>query len=907
MLESVDVGAKSDDFSGLSTGFLQFVVKLRARFNNLRFVSYTRAYMVHNSEISFQSAVITAPISFIARIFVCIVLCGHGVNAEKNIEEIDLPDAVDRTVSFSDDVFPLLKEKCLDCHAGTNPESGVRLDYRAKITGESDGVPLAIAGGSAQSRLIHVIAGLDPDTRMPPESAGDSLTDDEIGILRAWIDQGIQWDDDVAPNPNAVAARTHWAFQPVVRPRVPKNRFFVWNSERNRRQRVHTENPIDAFIAQAHSKHDQLARPKANAATLLRRLYLVLHGIPPTESQLQSFLADDSDTAWQSALHSVLDSPHYGERIGRHWLDSARWAESEGYAQNNPRPTAWRYRDYVVDSFNDDLPYSKFIRQQIAGDELVPYSDENLIATGFLAAARISADDLHFYRAENDMYTDIVSVVSRSIMGLTIGCARCHDHKFDPISQRDFYRLKAFFTRGFPGNIVLRDSEKPESIDQIAGDLLAFDLQVRKRVLSTGYEEEPETIRNLLNSKESERTLEQERLYRPYRTKMNIQIAGCNAFRKTDDEKKRLEELRAQLDAVIKETPQTWGFYSPVTSGHALSTLPMAGNFPLLHDKARLLDQRDYLLARGQIFETVATVTPGWPEAFGPSPEFKATDNTRTALAGWLTAEDHPLTARVWVNRIWQMHFGTGLVDTPGNFGLQGSVPTHSALLDWLAAEFMANNWSTKHIHKLIVNSATWQQRANGAGESDQTTDDGLLSSWPRRRMEAEAIRDSMLVASGELDRAIGGESVPADQESQNHRRGMYLFQTRDAPPEFQALFDGPTALSEACLQRQVSTSALQSLYLLNNSFSLQRAVALAERIRQTAGDDLSQQVIAGFRFALGRDPDQHELEIGLQFLRENASEPKQAAESDSELVELTVLELFSQALLNLNEFVYIE
>ena len=530
-----------------------------------------------------------------------------------------------------------------------------------------------------------------------------------------------------------------------------------------------------------------------------------------------------------------------------------------------------------------------------------------MIATGFLAAARISADDLHFYRAENDMYTDIVSVVSRSIMGLTIGCARCHDHKFDPISQRDFYRLKAFFTRGFPGNIVLRDSEKPESIDQIAGDLLAFDLQVRKRVLATGFEEEPESIRNLLNSQESERTLEQERLYRPYRTKMNIQIAGCNAFRKTDDEKKRLEELRGQLDAVIKETPQTWGFYSPVTSRHALSTLPMAGNFPLLHDKARLLDQRDYLLARGQIFETVATVTPGWPEAFGPSPEFKATDNTRTALAGWLTAEDNPLTARVWVNRIWQMHFGTGLVDTPGNFGLQGSAPTHPALLDWLAAEFMANNWSTKHIHRLIVNSATWKQRANGVAEAGQSADDALLTAWPRRRMEAEAIRDSMLVASGELDRTIGGESVPADQESQNHRRGMYLFQTRDAPPEFQALFDGPTALTEACLQRQVSTSALQSLYLLNNSFSLQRSVALAKRIRQTAGDDLSQQVIAGFRFALGRAPDQHELGIGLQFLSENTSESKQVGESDSEIIEMTALELFSQALLNLNEFVYIE
>ncbi|HCK71427.1 MAG TPA: hypothetical protein DHW38_07605 [Planctomycetaceae bacterium] len=813
-------------------------------------------------------------------------LCGQkdAVNRPNEAEQIARP--ADRTVSFADDVFPILKQKCLNCHEGANPESGVRLDHYAKMIGQSDGIPLVISGKSEQSLLIHVVSGLEADLQMPPEDAGEPLSDEEIGILRAWIDQGVQWDEEVAPNPNAVAAKGHWAFQPIRRPRVPQAKFIVWDATRNRRRRISTDNSIDAFISQGHRAHKVYARPQADPATLLRRLYLVLHGVPPSNDQLTSFLADNQVAAWEAVVDEVLSSDHYGERIGRFWLDSARWAESEGYAQNNPRPTAWRYRDYVIDSFNSDLPYSEFIRQQIAGDELQPYRDVNLIATGFLAAARISADDLHFYRAENDMYTDMVSAISRTVLGLTIGCARCHDHKFDPISQRDFYRLKAFFTRGFPGNIILKDSDKPAEVDQIARDLLEFDLQVRKRVLSTGYEEEPQNVRDLLNTKESERTLAQEREYRPYRTKMNIQIAGCNAFRINEDEKKRLEELRAKLDGVVKDTPQTWGFYSPVTSPHVLSTLPMAGNFPLLHDKTRLVDQKDYLLARGQIFETVATVTPGWPEAFGTTPDLEKTDRNRSVLANWLVADSNPLTARVWVNRIWQFHFGTGLVDTPGNFGVKGSTPTHPGLLDWLASELIANNWSTKHIHRLIVTSETWRQRAVSVIDEGALPDTSLLTAWPRRRMEAEIIRDSMLLVSGELNREIGGVSVPVDQESQNTRRGIYLFQTRDAPPELQSLFDGPTASSEACLERQVSTSALQSLYLLNDDFAQRRAIALAQRIRESAGEDMVMQVQNGFEYALGREPDAEELALSLDFLKDYSRSIESVADIEDGLAE---------------------
>ena len=778
-----------------------------------------------------------------------------------------IPPPVERTVSFGKDVLPILRQSCFDCHEGSNPDSGVRLDYRAKLLGESDGIPLVLVGGRGTSRLIEVISGKDPEKQMPPEDYSERLSDDEIGILRAWIDQGARWDEKLLPNPNQVVAQKHWAFQLLQRPQVPDSKFLVKPHGREKALGLLTDNPIDAFIAQRHQQEGLFASPNADRRTLIRRLYLVLHGMPPTNEQMARHLRDN--IVWNAIVDEVIASPHYGERMARHWLDSARWAESEGYAQNNPRPHAWRYRDYVIHSFNQDTSYAHFLKQQIAGDEMEPYRDENIIATGFLAAARISADDLHFYRAENDMYTDIVSTLSRSVLGLTLGCARCHDHKFDPITQRDFYRLKAFFTKGFPGNLVLKQAKHPESIDQIATELLTFDLKVRQRVLSTGFEEEPPKIRALLNTAESERTLEQEREFRPHRTRMNIQIAGCNGFRILEEEQKRLDELRGQLDEVIQETSQTWGFYSPVTSPHEISTLPMLGNFPLMHDKARFLDQKDYLLARGQIFETVATVAPGWPEAFGTSPEIKVGDKSRTILANWLVSNENPLTARVWANRIWQMHFGQGLVETPGNFGVQGSKPSHPKLLDWLATELINNNWSTKHLHQIIVSSQTWQQRANSLYSDTPSVSQTLLTAWPRRRLEAEAIRDSLLIASGELDRKVGGVSIPTSQESDSLRRAMYLFQERDKPPQLQELFDGPTSLSEACLQRQVSTSALQSLYLLNNRFAQDRSLALAARIKTIAGDDLHEQAEAGFRFTTGRSPDPEELEASIEFLKQ--------------------------------------
>ncbi|MEO2032093.1 MAG: PSD1 and planctomycete cytochrome C domain-containing protein [Planctomycetaceae bacterium] len=805
--------------------------------------------------------------SWFAVVWCVVQICAaeHAGAQSSGDDWTNLPPPAGRSIGFAEDIYPLLRERCFTCHQGSNPDSGVRLDHHAKLLGETDGLPLIVPGNSAHSRLIQLVSRRATDTRMPPPDAGPPLSDQQIGLLRAWIDQGASWDEKLLPDPNLALAAKHWSFRPIVRPPVPDVRGMLRDHNSPLVDDSENVHPIDAFIGAVQSEHNLTAAESAPKRTLIRRLYQVLHAMPPSPDQVRQFTADTSSVAWQLLVDRVLHSEHYGERMARHWLDSARWAESEGFAQNNDRPFAWRYRDYVIHSFNEDKPYSEFLRQQIAGDELEPYADENLIATGYLAAARISADDLHFYRVENDMYTDIVNALSTSVLGLTVGCAQCHDHKFDPISQRDFYRLQAFFKQGLPGNVVLADAVQPDELEQTAAELLAFDLQVRRRVLSVGFDEQSPSLRNLLYTSEADRSPAEERTCRPAQIKLNIRVAGCNGFRIRNEEKTKLEALRKQLQGLETQASQAWAFYSPVTSPHDLSTLPMKGNFPLLHDRQRLAGGRSYLLAGGRVFEPVAVVTPGWPTAFGPTISPRLESRPRTALSEWLTSRSNPLTARVWVNRIWQIHFGKGLVETPGNFGVKGGRPSHPQLLDWLASELMDHDWSTKHVHRLIVTSRVWRQSSKTPGHPSDPQN-RHLSRWPRRRLEAEAIRDSMLAASGELDRTVGGVGVPTAEEAISVRRGLYLFQKRDAPPEIQQLFDGPTAMSEACVERQISTSPLQSLYLLNNDFSRDRSRALANRITADSPADIDRQIQLGFRLALGRQPDEIERKASRNF-----------------------------------------
>jgi hypothetical protein len=751
-----------------------------------------------------------------------------------------------KRVDFGRDVFPLLKSRCFACHAGPSPDSGYRLDVYDDLLGHSTGEPLAVAGQSSKSRIIEMVTSDSEDQRMPPVGEGEPLTARQVDLLRAWIDQGVQWDDKLLPSP--AQSVHHWAFQPVVRPEVPAVTRDGWQ-----------RSPVDAFIAVRHEAAELTPSPAASRRVMIRRLFLDLIGLPPTTKEVDAFLKDDSDQAYEDLVERLLKSKHYGERWGRFWLDLARWAESHGYQHDIPRPYAWRYRDYVIDSFNADKPYDRFLKEQIAGDELRPYSDENLIATGFLAAARISGNQMDKAMQRNDVLVDIVNTTASALLGLSLSCSQCHNHKFDPLSQRDYYRMQAFFIDGQLGNLSLQnpDALNPTDLSQwMPKPTLDFYLREAKAL-----------------------------------------------------EKKGMFKTTTQ--------PHTWGYYSPATGDPGVKRMPVVNRDPLPYRPERLKQATARLLIRGSVASPGPVLTSGWPEVFvavrsvneasGNTPssiscrETHSDDHSRTALADWMADRSNPLVSRVWVNRIWQYHFGRGLVATPSDFGTQGARPSHPALLDWLAAELMEHGWSTKHIHRQIVLSATYRQsgRRNDANiEIDP--ENILLGCWPRRRLEAEAIRDSLLVATGELDRRIGGPSVSPAREEDELRRTIYLYQRRSEMPSMMEMFDAPEGIV-SCSRRGVSTVALQPLFMLNSQLMTSRADALAEKVRQIAGQDSTEQVKVAFLRTLGRPPKPSELKRSLELFRAPISELDDATDSRHRR-----LARFCHAMFNLNEFVYI-
>jgi hypothetical protein len=736
----------------------------------------------------------------------------------------------EKPVDFRRDVYPLLKTRCFDCHAGEKPESGYRLDVHRELLGYSTGEVLAEPGRSRDSRLIKVLAAESEEDRMPPDGV-DPLSDQQMAMLAAWIDQGMKWDDKLLPPP--MRESDHWAFQPIVRADMPQVEDAAW---------VRTS--VDAFVARTHATAGLKHAAEASPTTLIRRLYLDLIGLPPTQEEVDVFLNDTSPNAWQNLVDRLLKSPHYGERWGRYWLDLARWAESQGYQHDFVRPYAWRYRDYVIDSFNKDKPYDRFLKEQLAGDELLPYSDENVIATGFLGAARISGNQEDDAIQRNDVLVDIVNATGSVMLGLTLECAQCHNHKFDPVSQRDYYRLQAFFVNGQLGNLSLRESDvaNPTDIERwIPRPALAY------------YSKE---VNSLVKKK---------------------------LFSPTDK-------------------PHTWGYLSAATGDADIERLPVVNRKPIKWQPASLKDTEARMLIRGDVGTPGPTVSAGWPEVLGTTPSSLG-DRPRTAFANWMADPKNPLVARVWVNRLWQFHFGRGIVATASDFGVKGAEPTHPELLDWLATELMQNGWSTKHIHRQIVLSSTYrQQRRHNETNSAVDPNNRLLWNWPRRRLEAEAIRDSVLVATRELDRTLGGVSIPPEREGQNLRRTIYLFQQRSSMPSVMEMFDAPEGIA-SCSRRSVSTVALQPLFMLNSQFMADRARALARTVTEASGGDADNQIEVAFQRALSRQPDAHERELATKILQpdsQDATDNGDRATADSRLMQLC------HALLNLNEFVYI-
>src|SRR2546426_3727645 len=765
--------------------------------------------------------------------------------------------------------------------------AGLRLDVKSIALKGSENGPVIVPGDSAKSRLIHLVAGLNPNKIMP--QAGDRLTAEQVGLLRAWIDQGAHWPDGLDP---VNEKRNHWAFKSPVRPSEPKLKNNKW-----------VRTPIDAFIAAQHEGRGLVPAPEASRRVLIRRLFLDLTGLPPSPEEIESFLADASSNAYERLVDKLLASPQYGVRWGRHWLDLARWAETEGYEANELRTSAWRYRDYVVNAFNEDKPYDQFLREQIAGDEIVPYSDRNLIATGFLGSGRLNNNEEDKSVQRNDMLVDVTNAAASVTLGLTMNCAQCHDHKFDPITLQDYYRFQGFFVPGQMNRLLLKDPElwknyeaavQPD-LEVVRSAKKLYELlygPVRARLAEEARKKLAPELLEALNAPADKRSDNQIELAK--KAEKEVEVSKDKLEKALgEDDRKFFKELDKKLTTLEKELqdkkPHTWGFYSPATSLNHVDALPPMGAYPLPYEPEKLKELKPRLLKRGDVHQPGSEVEVGWPEFLGPGPGGKMDKTPRLPLGEWLTSRTNPLVSRVWTNYIWQQHFGRGLAATPGDFGVRSSPPTHPELLDWLAMELMDNGWGTKHIHRLIVLSSTYRQAAQPNPKNAKVDPENKYWwHWSPRRLEAEAIRDSVLAVSGELDTTLGGPSVSfglssaadggeldptfaeqnlgSKQESIKPRRSLYVRQLRNNFPIMQKLFNGPSA-SESCPRRHVSTVALQPLYMLNNPFSLKQAELFAARVFRISGQDPLRQIESAFLLALGRPPEKADVEAVRAFL----------------------------------------
>jgi Protein of unknown function (DUF1553)/Protein of unknown function (DUF1549) len=727
-----------------------------------------------------------------------------------------------------------------------------------------------------------------------PRDGGGTRTSRARLIWSIFASWALSASSSSAADPN------HWAFIPPGRPEAPRVKEAAW-----------VRNPIDAFILARLEKRGLPHAPEADRATLLRRLSFELTGLPPTPDEVAAFLADGSPLAYEHLVDRLLTSPHYGERWGQHWLDLARFAETDGFEFDQARPNAWRYRDWVVRALNRDLPYDTFVRLQLAGDEVRPGDPAAFIATGFNRCypdmVDLNDQGLRRQNALNDM-TETTGLV---FLGLTIGCARCHDHKFDPIRQTDFYAIQAFFAPG-----------------RFRDDYPLGSARERRE-----YEEELQRWEHKLATVQSQII----RLEAPWRDLLapgdppGINDETAAALGKIPEDRSP-GDVELVFEALARDKrirAATWPVVlDPINSYlrrllmNRLERLKRSGPRALPNargvDEAGPIAPPTYLLRRGEYGARGPEVAPAVPAVFrsrnssravpGPKSSTHSTGR-RTALADWLLRPDHPLTARVIVNRLWRHHFGRGLVGTTSDFGTMGDEPTHPELLDWLATELIARGWSLKSVHRLIVTSAAYRQASRSDGPA-RTGDPENLLLWRqnRQRLDGEAIRDSLLAVSGRLNVAMGGPSVfpelppelsrlsskgavwpVSPRVEDRERRSLYVFVRRNLRYPFFEVFDRPDT-NASCPQRAVTTIAPQALSLLNSELAHDAARSLAKRATAVAARDHDQQIEQICRLVFGRSPDAIERTMMGDYLARGGS-----------------LEHLCLALLNTNAFVYVD
>ena len=786
------------------------------------------------------------------------------LTAAAEAQNLDVfPAPADLAVDFASEVRPLFEERCYGCHGAGQQMGGLRLDREEDaLRGGNSGVVI-VPGDSAKSKLVRAIAGVEGEPLMP--MVGERLTPEQIGILRAWIDQGAKWRASAPAelgdlkDPRA----SHWSFQPIRRPSRPQVRNEAW-----------VKNAIDAFILARLESEGLEPSPSADRRTLIRRVSLDITGLPPGAREVSAFIEDQEPASYERLVEQLLESPHFGEKWARHWLDLARYADSDGFSVDGVRPYMWRYRQWVVNALNQDMPFDRFTAEQLAGDLLPDATVEQRVATGFYRCglidreAGVDLDQIWF-----DQVVDRTRSVGGVWLGLSVGCAQCHDHKYDPISQKDFYQLFAFFNRledveidaPLPGQMGPYLQARPE-YERKRQDLLEeygvpqLQAEWEQKMLQAG--ENPGQDANWdfswtqigvkdFNHKVI-RTLPEKRSKRQHDFLRDLFVRMYQlAVGKEEYEALGLNKLKEELKKLDEEFPKL--------------TQAMVG-------KENPNPPQTYVAVRGNYKQKGVPVEP---DTLSILPPMVSESHARLELARWLVSDENPLTARVTVNRVWQELFGRGLVMTSGDFGTQGERPSHPELLDELAVGFRQEGWSLKRLIRRIVTSATYRQSSDNRPELEaRDPNNVLLARQSRLRLPAELIRDVTLTASGLLNTEVGGPSIKpplppgaADitffraskswKETQGpgrYRRGIYIHFQRGLPYPQLANFDVPNA-AQSCSRRERSTTPLQSLNLLNGPVFFEAAQALAARILLEAPLQWTDRLHHAFQICLSREP----------------------------------------------------
>ena len=823
--------------------------------------------------------------------------------------------------TFEDTVQPILESSCLPCHDQSTRSSGFSVnDAESVILGGARHGPAVRAGNPADSVLIKVLRG-EVSPQMP--FGNPALGEADLNAIESWI---RQLDPQTAPGPETI----HWAFVQPRREEPPATKNIQW-----------ARNGIDNFILAKLEENGLTPAPEASRETLIRRLYFDLIGLPPPWEEVQAFVRDTSPDSYDRLVDRLLEDPRYGERWARHWLDLARYADTSGYEGDPENYHTWRYRDYVVDAFNDDKPYDQFIKEQIAGDEFVRSlsagplpapKPEHVVALTFLRLAPFT--EPRGERSRHELLSEMTATVSSVFLGLTAGCAQCHDHKYDPIPIRDFYRLKAFFATVHvaparsgdifqiggpqpaefyrPGEKEWADAEREKyqnELKRAETGFEAFQAPLLER-LKAAKEESPQARAEDEADEEKELTLGD--LAKAIKEQdEGGHDSGRPALFSLDERRRHgwfRRSIRILKDRILRVEPSAMSL-------RTMDPPPYGPSVPTT-----------YVLNRGQWDQPAEPVEPGFLSAVvGNSrpAELIRVDRyqrhpghgRRMTLANWIASPENPLTARVMVNRLWQYRFGRGIVETSSDFGKNGALPTHPELLDWLAVRFVDEKWSLKPVHRLMVTSSTYRQDSRARNERAEERDSAnrLLWRFPRRRLEGELIRDSVLAVSGRLNSARGGPPIspplPAglenelDSQYENNfwevsgaeearKRSLYVFQRRSLSLPILQTFDAP-ALDASCDRRRTSVTPLQALSLYDGVFVNEEARSLATRVRELAGGERVSQVRHAFQLALSRSPSAEESAEVVEFLAKAASE-------EEGLVGLC------RVLLNSNEFVYV-